>query len=99
MHAIMLRKLKRRREYKKRWIATKRKLDIMHIEKPSSNSQIKNNFSDCKSNGNTAFILQDQPHSSNFAGVVNNFPLGYDLRKKFQSTPAVMPSKLTLIVN
>ena len=44
--------------------------------------QIKNNFSDCESNGNTAFVLQNQPHSSNFAGVVNNSPLGYDLRKK-----------------
>ena len=64
----MLRKFKKIFEYKKRWIATKRKLDIMHIEKPSSNLQIENKFSDCESNGNTVFVLQDQPNSSNFGG-------------------------------
>ena len=65
---IVLRKFKKICEYKKQWIATKQKLDIMHIEKPSSNLQIKNKFSDCESNGNTVFVLQDQPHSSNFGG-------------------------------
>ena len=64
----MLRKFKKICECKNRWIATKRKLDIMHIEKPSSNLQIENKFSDCESNGNTVFVLQDQLHSSNFGG-------------------------------
>ena len=82
MDGIRLKKFKKRREYQKRWIATKRKLDIMHIEKPSSNLQSENNFSDSDSNGNTTFALQDQPQSSNFAGVVNNSPLSYDMRKE-----------------
>ena len=71
----MLMKFKKICEYKKRWIATKRKLDIMLIEKSSSNLQIKNKFSDCESNGNTVFVLQDQPYSSNFGGelVVQNY--------------------------
>ena len=52
----------------------KTNLDIMHIEKPSSNLQIENKFSDCESNGNTVFVLQDQRHLSNFGGelVIQN---------------------------
>ena len=48
---------------------------MMHIEKPSSNLQIENKFSNCESNGNTVFVLQDQPHLSNFGGelVIENY--------------------------
>ena len=81
--AIMLKKFKKIFEYKKRWIATKQKLDIMHIEKPSSNLQMENKFSDCESNGNTVFVLQDQLRSSNFGAklVIQSYVifLGFNL--------------------
>ena len=53
----------------------------MHIEKPSLNLQIENKFSDCESNGNTVFVLQDQPHSSNFGGelVIQNYVIFWGL--------------------
>ena len=53
----------------------------MHIEKPSSNLQIGNKFSDCERNGNTVFVLQDQPYSSNFGGelVIENYEIFWGL--------------------
>ena len=79
--AIMLRKFKKICEYKNDGLLQNKNLILCILRNRHQTCKSKNKFSDCESNGNTVFVLQDQPHWSNFGGelVIQNYVIFWGL--------------------